>query len=525
MARELPGFYFDTEKNRYFPVPRNGAAAGRGIPADGKRPQVTPESDRDGGPSREVKPTLPPSQFSLLQRRERSGAFVYGRDAPHGRRFTSASWEAGFRDYTVWGFGNDPHFGASADSSLHGAGPFLQVSHGSRTIFLAGDEHGLNALEPRGASEDPLSIHGVKLLDSRPGAFLEESENSSETTAIDSGATGREDNTTSRQEEESDSEGSSSDDDLDRKRGFYFRGRRRKPWFQRKRKRKTRGVWRDTGQGLQRIDVLLPKVEGRAEREGRGARGESSTQAGRKERCPVDLALLSSLPLQSRVTALRSAGRAEEWGGDQRFIATTLGSNTTAGSFLLLHSREGDTWTEPDVVRRHYFDKESIWTGDISSNGRQAVIGASTLGFRIQLETWAIRPLAPSNGSATLAQQFDSTGNLVLSGFRNGAISTVDLRPSSALSTAPQNRSGGSKSPATAAPCRCAPPCATCGCFARTKTFCSRAQWTGASCSGTAVRHGARYGPSPDTGTVTQCLRWRSTRARGPSCQGAKIVW
>lgn len=37
---ELPGFYFDTEKNRYFPVPKEGAAAGKGIPADGKRPQV-----------------------------------------------------------------------------------------------------------------------------------------------------------------------------------------------------------------------------------------------------------------------------------------------------------------------------------------------------------------------------------------------------------------------------------------------------------------------------------------------------
>lgn len=41
----------------------------------------------------------------------------------------------------------------------------------------------------------------------------------------------------------------------------------------------------------------------------------------------MDLALLSSLPLQSRVTALRSAGRADDWGGDQRFMYPLLLSN------------------------------------------------------------------------------------------------------------------------------------------------------------------------------------------------------
>lgn len=35
--------------------------------------------------------------------------------------------------------------------------------------------------------------------------------------------------------------------------------------------------------------------------------------------------------------------------------------------------------------------------------------GASSLGLRLDLETGSVRPLAPSSGSATLAQQFDST--------------------------------------------------------------------------------------------------------------------
>lgn len=92
-------------------------------------------------------------------------------------------------------------------------------------------------------------------------------------------------------------------------------------------------------------------------------------------------------------------------------------------------------------------------------------------------------------------------------------------RPSSAPSTASRSRSGGSKSPATAPPCGWAPRCATCGCSVRTKTFCSRARWTGASCSGIAARRGVRYGPSWGTVTVTPCSRWRSTRASGSSCQ------
>jgi hypothetical protein len=248
-SAELPGFYFDTEKNRYFPIPKKGAAAGKGIPADGKRPQVcactslgimtvtcvhaphlglpsmpnggmhdshhkrvpsatrmdfdpivddvllstmsflqiplvtgwernhlspplsvlskvafrsvcrdkvpgghkkespekaravqtvcevwpagsganmfaqglrswkqipsfqvTCEESQDAASSQLVKPALLASQYSLLKRRELSGAFLHDAHASSGRRFTTKSWEASFRDYTVscWFFTSVP---------------------------------------------------------------------------------------------------------------------------------------------------------------------------------------------------------------------------------------------------------------------------------------------------------------------------------------------------------------------------------------------------------------------------------
>lgn len=240
-SAELPGFYFDTEKNRYFPISKKGAAAGKGIPADGKRPQVcacaslgimtatcvhaphlglpsmpyggmhdahhkrvpsatrmdfdpivddvllssmsflqiicvtgwerifrspplsvlskvalesfcgdkvpgcpviptfwkkaravrtvcevwpagtganmfaqglrswkqipsfqvTCEESQGAASSQLVKPALPASQYSLLKRWELSGAFLHDAHASSGRRFTTRSWEASFRDYMV----------------------------------------------------------------------------------------------------------------------------------------------------------------------------------------------------------------------------------------------------------------------------------------------------------------------------------------------------------------------------------------------------------------------------------------
>jgi hypothetical protein len=63
--------------------------------------QVTFEESQGAGSLCVVKPALPPSQYSLLKRRELSGALLHDICASNGRHFTTRSWEALFRDYTV----------------------------------------------------------------------------------------------------------------------------------------------------------------------------------------------------------------------------------------------------------------------------------------------------------------------------------------------------------------------------------------------------------------------------------------
>jgi hypothetical protein len=69
----------------------------------------------------------------------------------------------------------------------------------------------------------------------------------------------------------------------------------------------------------------------------------------------------------------------------------------------------------------------SVWTTEGSPNGTVASLGMNTGAARVEVERCVLSWLYRSS-SACLSQQFDKTGNILLCGFRNGVISTVDLR-------------------------------------------------------------------------------------------------
>lgn len=209
--------------------------------------------------------------------------------------------------------------------SLRGLDPFLHLDLGPKSVLLTSNGDGILAFEPRlkTPENDILgTARGSSILSSRGGGPAVSGACGDEASVRGGRTTnGTQDTVDAEARNESSSDGSSSGDSDDE--NVRFSRGRRKTWLKRKRKKKAGGVWRDTGQGLQRIGVRPTRSadskSGAPRRELGGLEG-SSVNAETGGRCPIDLGLLSVLPLRSRVTSLRAAGRTEDWGGAQRFM-------------------------------------------------------------------------------------------------------------------------------------------------------------------------------------------------------------
>jgi hypothetical protein len=209
--------------------------------------------------------------------------------------------------------------------SLQGLDPFLHLDLGPKSVLLTSNGDGILAFEPRlrTPENDILgTARGSSILISRGGGPAVSGACGDEASVRGGRTTnGTQDTVDAEARNESSSDGSLSGDSDDE--NVRFSRGKRKTWLKRKRKKKGGGVWRDTGQGLQRIDIRPTRSadnEIRAPGRKPGGFEGSSAKAETWGRCPIDLGLLSVLPLRSRVTSLRAAGRTEDWGGAQRFM-------------------------------------------------------------------------------------------------------------------------------------------------------------------------------------------------------------
>ncbi|KAJ4702743.1 DDB1- and CUL4-associated factor 4-like [Melia azedarach] len=117
----------------------------------------------------------------------------------------------------------------------------------------------------------------------------------------------------------------------------------------------------------------------------------------------------------------------------QHALITSLGSETSGGSVSVLNLVDPfDLGPHFSIIRQNSMREVAsfnctIWTADCCTNSSQAVIGTNLGAAVVDLETgmssWVCR-----SKSDVLAQQLNQSGNIVLCGFRNGAIVTVDVR-------------------------------------------------------------------------------------------------
>ncbi|OVA01555.1 WD40 repeat [Macleaya cordata] len=133
----------------------------------------------------------------------------------------------------------------------------------------------------------------------------------------------------------------------------------------------------------------------------------------------------------------------------QHALIATLGSETSGGSLYMLNLSEPlDLNPSDPILRRRLVAVASmnctIWTADCNSNGSEACrncyfvyililylvlsfIGTNLGAALVNLETGALSWLCRSK-SDVFSQKFDHSGNIIICGFRNGAIVTVDVR-------------------------------------------------------------------------------------------------
>ncbi|CAK9857409.1 unnamed protein product [Sphagnum jensenii] len=130
----------------------------------------------------------------------------------------------------------------------------------------------------------------------------------------------------------------------------------------------------------------------------------------------------------SGITAIKRLGEGSH------ALVTTLGSAEVSGSLYVLSLKQIPEIREWDRSYRFPFSMStsvktgcSVWTTEGSPNGTVASLGMNTGAARVEVERCVLSWLYRSS-SACLSQQFDKTGNILLCGFRNGVISTVDLR-------------------------------------------------------------------------------------------------
>lgn len=122
-------------------------------------------------------------------------------------------------------------------------------------------------------------------------------------------------------------------------------------------------------------------------------------------------------------------------------LVTTLGSGMDGGSVYILNLNEPLDSSLSVPLNRTILDFTSlhctIWNADCNTSGTQAVLGTSQGAALINLESGGLSWVCRSK-SDIFSQQFDHSGNIILCGFRNGAIAAVDVRQrqgSRALST------------------------------------------------------------------------------------------
>lgn len=112
-------------------------------------------------------------------------------------------------------------------------------------------------------------------------------------------------------------------------------------------------------------------------------------------------------------------------------LLSTFGSEAIGGSVCILKLDQPINQHYPSlcsqIVQLVSLDRTTIWTSDCNPQGTQAVIGANRGSALIDLESRKVSWLY-YNGSDVLSQQFVHPGNIVLSGHRNGAISSIDIR-------------------------------------------------------------------------------------------------
>lgn len=147
---------------------------------------------------------------------------------------------------------------------------------------------------------------------------------------------------------------------------------------------------------------------------------------------PPHLSPPQSLPISSsKLTAIKRLGTGQD-AHDGSVILTTLGSAGEGGALYLLKQGqyEDECWENgqplPFNIQRSVFTDCSVWTTACSGSAK-ATLGTSRGAALVNLDRSSLEWLFHSK-SDVLSQQCDSTGNIVLSGFRNGSISTVDTR-------------------------------------------------------------------------------------------------
>lgn len=164
---------------------------------------------------------------------------------------------------------------------------------------------------------------------------------------------------------------------------------------------------------------------------------DAKVQATKGEREPPGLWNILSSQFSSRITAIKRLGEGspEDSAYRQRSaILTTLGAGEASGSLYVLDLKQGpeiQDWDRnyplPFQIQARVKTRDSIWTAEAGPNGIAASLGMDGGAGLVALErgdvTWLCR-----SSSAVLAQQFDKEGNILFCGFRNGAISTIDLR-------------------------------------------------------------------------------------------------
>ncbi|XP_058072331.1 uncharacterized protein LOC131221178 isoform X2 [Magnolia sinica] len=144
----------------------------------------------------------------------------------------------------------------------------------------------------------------------------------------------------------------------------------------------------------------------------------------------------ASTSLPSSISCIKRIGKhSPDTAGDgsslQHALVTTLGSGMSGGSVYTVNLNEPLDFCLSIPINRRIFKIASlnctIWTADCNSDGKRAVLGtnhgAALIDLESGLQSWVCR-----SKSDIFSQQFDQSGNIVLCGFRNGAIVEIDVR-------------------------------------------------------------------------------------------------